>query len=94
MNVPPLSMWLTIEHPTRSATRLWLPLFLVWLLLLPVLVIAFAATIVTDLVLYTSGRRYHHYTLLLLHLCEVLGDSRGLIVRVKAQDSNVDMAFL
>ena len=39
MSIPPLSMWLTVDRPDGRPIRLWLPLFLIWLLLLPFLVI-------------------------------------------------------
>ena len=44
--MPPLWLWLQVQAPERRPVRVWLPLFLVWLLLLPfavlVLVVALA----------------------------------------------------
>jgi len=93
MNLPPLSMWLAIDSPDRRPVRLWLPLFLVWLLLLPLVVLALVGTVLADLVLAIAGQRYHHYTLLLLGCCEAVGDARGMVVRIESNGSNVDMMF-
>ena len=93
MIVPPLSMWLHIASPGHRTVRLWLPLFLLWLLLLPLLVLAFVLTILTDVVLSVAGRSYHHYTLLLLGCMGLLAETRGMVIRVNSEDSIVDVAI-
>jgi len=94
MNLPPLSLWLAVDSPERRPVRLWLPLFLVWLLLLPLVVLALVGTVLADVILAIVGQRYHYYTLLLLGCCEVIGDTRGLVVSIRSDGSNVDMTFL
>lgn len=93
MNIPPLSMWLAVDSPDHRPVRLWLPLFLVWLLLLPLALLTLIGTLLADVVLALAGQRYHHYTLLLLGCCEVLGDMRGMVLSVHAKDADVDMTF-
>ncbi len=91
--IPPLSMWLHIESPGHRRVRLWLPLFLVWLILLPLMVLVMAIAIVVDVGLYVAGQSYHHYTLLLLGVLEVLADTRGTVVRVYGTDAIVNVTI-
>ena len=48
-------------------------------------------TIVADVVLLLVGRRYHHYTLLLVRSFEALGETRGMVIRVNDEKTAVDM---
>jgi uncharacterized membrane protein len=93
MILPPLSMWLDVASPGHRRVRLWLPLFLVWLLLVPLALLALVLAIVADLVLLLAGRPYHHYTLLLLGCFAVLAATRGTVVRVNGDDAVVDLAI-
>lgn len=89
--MPPLSMWLHVAQPGGRDVRMWLPLFILWIVLLPLLVLAFVITIVIDVVLFVSGRTYHYYTFLLLGACGLLADTRGMVVNIKAEGSIVDL---
>ncbi len=91
MMLPPLSMWLYVAAPDRKTIRLWLPLFLVWLLFLPVLLLVLAATMVADVVLFLAGQEYHRYTLLIFGVMEMVADTRGLTVRVNGDKTTVDV---
>jgi hypothetical protein len=91
MSLPPISMWLHVASPGHRTYRLWLPLFLLWLLLLPLLVLAVVGTALADAFLLVAGRRYHHYTLLLVCCLEILGDTSGMVVRVRDGQSVVDL---
>lgn len=93
MIVPPLTMWLRVEQPARRPFRLWLPLVLVWLLLLPFFVLLVAIAAVVDVVLFLAGEEYHHYTLLLFRLCQVLAETRGTVVRVRGVNTVVDVTI-
>ena len=86
-------MWLHVAPPGEREHRIWLPLFLLWLILLPFLLLAFLVAMLADVVLFLVGSRYHHYTLLLLRCCEVLGDTRGMVVHVHSKQTNVDLVF-
>ena len=91
--IPPLSLWLHVESPKNRTVRLWLPLFLLWLLLLPLFVLALAATVLTDVVLLLVGASYHGYTLLLLGCCQLLAETRGLVVRVNGPETIVNLTI-
>lgn len=93
MILPPLSMWLSFGGSGQQRRRLWLPLFLLWLLLLPIVVLAFAVTIVLDLALALTARPYHRYTLLLLGVIQLVAETRGMVIRVHADDSIVDVSI-
>lgn len=91
MSVPPLLLYLRVGTAQKPGTGLWLPLFLVWLLLLPIVVLAAAITIVADVVLFLAGRQYHRYTLLLVGALGLLGETRGMTVRIRTKENVVDM---
>ncbi len=93
MILPPLSMWLRVESPEHRPVRLWLPLFLLWLLLLPIVVFVLTLTIVADLALFLVGERYHRYTLLLLGCFQLLAETRGMVVRFRGDRSVVDLTI-
>jgi len=91
MNVPPLVLDLKVVRPDRRPVHLWLPLFLLWPLALALGVLALALTIVADGVLLVLGRRYHHYTVLLVRSFATLGETRGMVIRFSNQKTAVDM---
>lgn len=92
--LPPLTLWVRVERPDRERPfRLWLPLFLLWLVLLPLVVLVLAFTLVADAVLLLTGDRYHHYTLLLLGCFQTLAASRGTVVRVNGEHTIVRMTL-
>jgi hypothetical protein len=84
-------MNLRIAPPDKRAIHLWLPLFLFWPLLLVLGVLSLVFTILADVVLLLLGQRYHHYTVLLVHLFGLLGDTRGTVIRINAGTTAVDM---
>jgi hypothetical protein len=87
---PPMLLYLRHGDPETAGPGIWLPLFLVWLLLLPIAVLAFVLTMVADVVLFLVGERYHHYTLLLLGCLGLLGAMRGTVVHVRDRENVVD----
>jgi hypothetical protein len=91
MNVPPMILDLTVASSDRRPVHLWLPLFLLWPLALALGVLALVLTIVADVVLYLLGRRYHHYTVLLIRSFETLGETRGMVIRFSNEKTAVDM---
>ena len=48
-------------------------------------------TIVADAVLLVLGRRYHHYTVLLVRSFATLGETRGMVIRFSNEKTAVDM---
>jgi hypothetical protein len=91
LNVPPLVLDLRVVRPERRPVRLWLPLFLLWPLALVLGVVALLFTIVADAVLFVLGRRYHHYTVLLVRSFATLGETRGMVIRFSNGKTAVDM---
>jgi hypothetical protein len=91
MNVPPLVLDLRVVRPERRPVRLWLPLFLLWPLALVLAVVAAVFTLVADAVLFFLGRRYHHYTVLLVRSFATLGGTRGMAIRFSNTKTAVDM---
>ena len=91
--MPPMSMWLCIAPPDRTAIRLWLPLFLVWLLLLPLGVLLLIVAVVVDLGLLAVGESKGSYTAFFLQGLDVLAATRGLVVKIRSTYTIVDMTI-
>jgi hypothetical protein len=92
MSVWPMILDLKIVATERERPiHLWLPLFLLWPLVLALGVIALVLTILADIVLLLVGRPYHHYTFLLLRSLAALTETRGMVIRVKDDKAAVDM---
>ena len=91
MNLPPVVLDLRVVRPERRPVRLWLPLFLLWPLALVLGTLALLLTMVADGVLLVLGRRYHHYSVLLLRSFATLGETRGMVIRFSNEKSAVDM---
>jgi hypothetical protein len=87
--LPPMLLYVKVSTRERKRIGIWLPLFLVWLILLPLVALMFAVTVAVDLVLILADQPYHHYTLLLARVFGVLGDCRGTTVHVNADHTNV-----
>jgi hypothetical protein len=85
MNLPPALLYLKIDAPGRRPIHLWLPLFVA----LGVLSLVF--TVIADVVLLLLGRRYHHYSVLLVRSLGALCDLRGMVLRFNDGKTAVDM---
>jgi hypothetical protein len=88
---PPMLLYLRVGTLERPGVGLWLPLFLVWLILLPLVALVLAVTVLVDIALLLVGQRYHHYTLLLFSCLGVLGATRGTVVRIHSDKTIVDI---
>ncbi len=91
---PPMLLYLRVGTPERPGPGIWLPLFLVWLILLPIVVLVLLITVLTDVVLFFVGRSYHHYTVLLLRCFGVLGATRGTVISIHAEANVIDMELV
>ncbi|HET6350587.1 MAG TPA: hypothetical protein VFG89_00440 [Coriobacteriia bacterium] len=89
----PWSMWVSVRRPDRKSVRVWLPLLLLWLILLPLVVLAFAITVIVDIAMLVAGQDYHHYTLLLYRCLALIGDTRGMVVTVHGDGTDVDISI-
>lgn len=89
--LPPLLLHLRISTAEHRSVRLWLPLFLLWLLLVPFLLLALAIVVVADAILVIGNHEYHHYTALLLRTLGVLNAIRGTCVHVHDDQTLIDI---
>lgn len=92
--LPPLLLYVRIGTAEKPGTGWWLPLFLIWLLFLPVVVVVFLLGILADAVLILAGRPYHHYTLLLAGCLGMLSAARGTTVHINSEKNDVDIDFV
>jgi hypothetical protein len=91
MNLPPALLDLKIDAPDRRPIHLWLPLFLLWPLFVALGVLSLVFTVIADVVLLLLGRRYHHYSVLLVRSLGALCDLRGMVLRFNDGKTAVDM---
>lgn len=87
--LPPWVIAVSVDKPGVRRFRMWLPLFLLWPLLLLAMVLVLAGTLIADFVLLIAGARYHHYTLLVINALAVLGAARGTHVRADDHGNHV-----
>jgi hypothetical protein len=82
MKYPPYLVSMRIVDEERTKFRLWLPLFILWPLLLVLLLLTLVATLLADLFSLISGHR-PGYTRLLLGVLGVVGETRGTEVFIQ-----------
>lgn len=92
--LPPMLLYVRVGTPERPGAAWWLPLFLVWLILLPLVVLVLIVALLVDLALLISGQPYHHYTLLLLRCFGVLGATRDAVIKVRANENVIDIGLV
>ena len=90
MKIPPCLIALRVAEPERTKCRLWLPLFILWPLLLAVLVLVLIGSLIVDGVSLALGRR-GSYTRLIIGCLGVIGETRG--VEVFVTDKGRTVAF-
>jgi hypothetical protein len=89
--LPPLVIDVRVKEEGSRGFRIWLPVFLLWPLLLLLVLLALVGTLIADLVLLLVGARYHHYTLLVLRSLGLLAAARDTHVRASKDGSHVDV---
>ncbi len=89
--LPPFVIDVRVKEEDSRSFRIWLPIFLLWPLLLPLVALALIGTLIADLVLLLGGARYHHYTLLVLRSLGLLAAARGTHVRANNGGSRVNV---
>ena len=85
MRMPPYLISLRVMDQGRTKFRLWLPLFLLWLVLLPLLVLALVVTVLLDLLTRPMGNAFR-FTRFLFAVIGVMGAARGTEVQVATGD--------
>lgn len=82
--MPPYLVSMRIVQQERTKFRLWFPLFLLWPLLLPLLLLTFIGTLFADGVALL--RRYKTgYTRFVFAALGIMGETRGTEVFVQEQ---------
>jgi hypothetical protein len=87
--MPPAILVLAIDPAEKKPVHLWLPVFILWPLLLVLAVLSLVFTALADVVLLLMGQRYHRYTMLAFRVFGTLCETRGLQFRVKDKDATV-----
>jgi len=82
MKIPPYAVALRIVEQGRTKFRIWFPLFLLWPLAIPLLILTFMATLLVDAVRMLAGHR-DSYTRLAVGVLEVVGETRGVEVYIQ-----------
>jgi hypothetical protein len=82
MKMPPYAVALRIAEQERTKFRIWFPLFLLWPLAIPLLILTFIATLAVDAVRLLAGQK-GTYTRLAVGVLGVVGETRGVEVFVK-----------
>lgn len=92
--VPPAILDLRVARQDARPLRLWLPLVLLWPLGFALGLVALVITTLVDVVLLLIGQRYHHHTLLLVRSFLALNETKGMAIRVHADDQAIDITVL
>jgi hypothetical protein len=93
MSLPPAILDLHIAPVNRKPVHVWLPLFLLWPLLLVLAVLALVMTILADVVLAVLGDSYHRYTILLIGLLGLMWQTQGTAFRVNDGQTSVSLTI-
>jgi hypothetical protein len=72
--------------------RLWVPMFLLWPLVLVLILPALVLTILADVVLLLSRGPFHHSTKVLLAGLATAAETRGLRISIDGPDTNVHVS--
>jgi hypothetical protein len=88
MRVPPYAVAVRVAEDEHTRFRIWVPVFILWPLLLVLGLPALALVLLVDGVLLACGRR-HGYTALLLGCVDAVAESRGAEVFVNSKNRTV-----
>jgi hypothetical protein len=83
--IPPLFLTVRIREPGRRGFRLWLPLLLLWPILLPLLLLAAAFMLLVGALLFSPLRAWRAVAATYEMICAF----RGLTVDVRSREETV-----
>jgi hypothetical protein len=83
MKMPPYVVAMRVVREGRTKCRLWFPLFLLWPLAIPLLVLTLIAALLVDGIRLAAGRRERSYTRFATGVLAVVGESRGVEVFIE-----------
>jgi hypothetical protein len=87
MKLPPVLFHLRIQPARQRGFGIWLPVILLWPLLLPILLIAIGLALIADIV---TGFRFR-VTMIIAATCILMCEMRGLQVAVDGRRSGTDV---
>ncbi len=89
----PMMLKLKIPKQNGGRTTLWLPLFLFWILLLPLFVLLFAVLLIAGTIASLAGYGKSGFLLVPLIFCSIwhLG---GLMIDVESKDEKIFIEFV
>ncbi|MCJ7795267.1 MAG: hypothetical protein MUQ56_00605 [Thermoleophilia bacterium] len=90
MNAPPAVVEVHVAEAGGRRLHLWLPVFVLWPLLVLVGGLAIAVAALADAVLFAMGRP-HRFTLFVLGCFDAVGETRGTQVFVENRSRTVDV---
>lgn len=90
MKMPPYLVAMRIVEQERTKFRLWFPLFLLWPLVLPLMLLTLLGTVLVDAFRFLAGRK-GTYTRLAVGVLGIVGETRGTEIFV--QDRAHTVAF-
>ncbi|HEY5528512.1 MAG TPA: hypothetical protein VIL51_03555 [Thermoleophilia bacterium] len=88
MRVPPYLFSLRVAEAGRTKVRLWLPMFIVWPLLLVLGLLAVIVALLVDLVFLVTAQR-PRYTAFVVGCLGLAGEARGTEVFVNKESQTV-----
>ncbi len=88
MKMPPLLVAMRIVERGQTKVRLWLPLFLLWPILLPFVILTLLGTVIVDGFRFLAGHK-GAYTRLAVGVLGLLGETRGTEIFVEDKDHTV-----
>lgn len=93
VTMPPMVMRLHVDSPDRSPVHLWLPLFVLWPLVALLMALPILLAALVDAVLWLTGQRYHHYSVLIVRALALFGEAKGTVMRFRDGDTTVDVTI-
>lgn len=87
--VPPLVIDVRVREEGERNFFMWLPLFLLWPILLVLVGFGLVVSAILDLVFWLFGARFHHFTAMIIGALRVLAAVRGTRVHVDSDTTFV-----
>lgn len=93
MSFPPSLLYVKARDD-KSGFGIWLPLFLLWPLIIIILALVFLLTILVDFFMFMAGARYHSFTRLVFRVMITTFEIRGLNVHIESAKNHVNVKFV
>jgi hypothetical protein len=94
MKLPPYLVYLKIKSEEGRGFGIWLPVFLLWPLVLILFVIALPFLLLADLITSLSQQPFHQFTRLIIAILMLLPEARDTAVDIHSGKSVVKFTVL